>query len=56
MEKKLDNLEFEVAFNPPEDGGLLLYLGCIDKPGIETKSLKKMVFDYLKNERATVRR
>jgi len=53
MEKKLDNLGFEVTFNPPGDGNCF-YSSAAHALGIETQSLEKVVFDYLKNHQFDV--
>ena len=53
LDKTLERLRLEVTFNPPGDGDCFFgsaaqQLGLL---GIESLSLKTLVFDYLKNRR-----
>ena len=46
MEKRV-RLGYEVTFNPPGDS---FYASAAKALGIETQGLKRVVFDFLKNQ------
>ena len=47
MEKRVEQLGYDVAFNPPGDGDCF-YASAAKALGIETQGLKKVIFDFLK--------
>jgi len=53
MEKIVERLGYEVTFNPPGDGDCF-YASEAKALGIETQSLKKVVFDFLKSHQFDV--
>jgi len=48
MEKRLERLGYEVTLNPPGDGDCF-YASAAKPLQMETQSLKKVVFDFLKS-------
>ena len=53
MESKLEQLGFEVSFNPPGDGDCFYSSGA-KALGIPSQTLKNVVFDYLRNHQFDV--
>jgi len=53
MEKRVEHLGYEVTFNPPGDGDCF-YASAAKALQIETQSLKKVVFDFLKRHQFDV--
>ena len=53
MEKRVERLEYDVAFNPPGDGDFF-YASAAKALGIETQGLKKVIFDFLKSHQLDV--
>lgn len=53
MEKIVERLGYQVTFNPPGDGDCF-YASAAKALGIETQSLKKVVFDFLKSHQFDV--
>ena len=53
MEKIVERLGYEVTFNSPGDDDCF-YTSAAKALGIETQSLKKMVFNFLRNHQFDV--
>ena len=53
MEKRVERLGYEVTFNPPGYGDSF-YASAAKALEIETQSLKKVVFDFLKSHQFDV--
>lgn len=53
MEKIVERLGYQVTFNPPGDGDCFC-ASAAKALGIETQSLKKVVFDFLKSHQFDV--
>ena len=53
MEKRVERLRYEVSFNPPGIGNCF-YASAAKTLEIETQSLKKVVFDFLKSHQFDV--
>ena len=53
MEKRVEQLGYHVAFNPPGDGDCF-YASAAKALSIETQSLKKLIFDFLKSHQFDV--
>ena len=53
MEKGVERLGYEVTFKPPGDGDCF-YSSAAKALEIETQSLKKVVFDFLKSHQFDV--
>ena len=53
MEKRVERFGYEVTFNPPGDGDCF-YASAAQALGIETQSLTKVVFDFLKSHQFDV--
>ena len=51
--KRVERLGYEVTFNPPGDGDCF-YASAAKALGIETQSLKKVVFEFLKSHQFDV--
>ena len=56
MEKRVEQLGYDVAFNPPGDpgDGDCFYASAAKALGIETQGLKKVIFDFLKSHQFDV--
>ena len=53
MEKRVEQLGYDFAFNPPGDGDCF-YASVAKALGIETQRLKKVIFDFLKSHQFDV--
>jgi len=53
MEKRVERLGYEVTLNPPGDGDCC-YTSAAKALQMETQSLKKVVFDFLKSHQFDV--
>ena len=54
MDKRVEQLEYDVVYNPPGDVGDCFYGLAAKALRIETQGLKNVIFDFLKSHQFDV--